>query len=134
MTDAFVLRLRIVAGLLLLFGVAFIAAAPAATSGVLRLFVDLGFWPLDGAQSLNGSARLLAAIGGGVMAGWGAMLWALAGRATLPRALFIGATVWFVLDGVGSILSGGWFNAVLNAGLYVILLWAVAGARTGATR
>ena len=95
-----------------------------------RLLADVIFWPPDGAQSLVAlETRLLAAIGGGVMLGWGATLWLLVRLlfarepAAVKTIIMTGITVWFVTDSAASILAGAPVNAVLN--VVFLLLFAL---------
>lgn len=102
-------------------GLVLALAAHPATAGVTALLADGIFWPLDGHPTLDApAARLLAAISGGVMVGWGAMLWLVATRilpsdpalaATLVRTSFL---AWFAIDSTASILAGAPLNVVLN--------------------
>jgi hypothetical protein len=96
-------------------------AALPATAGVTALLADLIFWPFDGQPGLNDpAARLLAAISGGVMVGWGVLLWLVATR-VLPSDPLLGASLirtsaiaWFAVDSFASALAGAPLNIVLN--------------------
>ena len=103
------------------------------TSEITRLFADLAFFPLDGTpEQLDPAARLFWAITGGVIAGWGVMIWMVATR-LLPRdpalarsMILTAAVIWFVIDGLGSVLSGAPMNALYNVGflaLFAVPLW-----------
>lgn len=109
-------------------------AAHPATAGITGLIADLVFWPLDGQPSLDQPAsRLLAAISGGVMVGWGAMLWLVVTRLlptdpSLAAALVrTSAFAWFVVDSTGSIVAGAPLNAVLNIVFLAAFLLPLAG-------
>lgn len=94
----------------------------------LAFLLDLVFLPLDGAPAgIAPGAGVLAAIAGGLMVGWGWSVY-LVGRHIYPRdpalaraLLLPGILAWFVVDGVGSVLAGAWFNAVLNVGFLALL-------------
>jgi len=95
--------------------------AHPATAELARLIADLLFWPLDGVQTGNAEeTRLLAAIGGGVMIGWGLMLWQLAGEGMnrapeLSRRLIILSVLgWFLTDSAGSLAAGAPLNVLGN--------------------
>lgn len=112
------------------FGVLVALAALPALAGPTRILADIILWPFDGAQSLSGSeARILCAIGGGVMAGWGALLWLVSAKLyprepELARAMILASVAtWFVIDGVASVLAGAPLNAALNIGF--LLLFAL---------
>ncbi|WP_136660112.1 hypothetical protein [Nitratireductor sp. XY-223] len=109
-----------------------IGALPA-TSEITRFFADLAFFPLDGSPAqLDPAARFFWAITGGVIAGWGVMIWITATR-LLPRdpalarsMILTAAVVWFVIDSLGSALAGAPMNALYNVGflvLFVVPLW-----------
>jgi len=118
-------------GLLVMgFGLLVCLAAWPPTAGATVFLADLVIWPLDGQQTGRaGETRLLSAVGGGVMAGWGAMIWMLAGRplllmpAEIRRVVLGSVGLWFVIDSGGSLLAGVPVNAVANVGF--LLLFAV---------
>lgn len=113
--------LRFAAGVTMVTGLALaLAAVPALNIGV-RLLTDLLVWPVDGAETLAASeTRLALAIGGGVMLGWGLMIWQLAGdpleRAPDAVRAIIRSSVlgWFVVDSAGSIAAGAALNVLPN--------------------
>lgn len=123
------LWLKSVGVLLVLIGAffAWTTTGPAAHFGVL--FLDLAVLPVDGAQSYAATeTRLLAAIVGGLTAGIGAAIYLIAQHvyATDPglgRKIILGfVAVWFIVDSLGSILSGAAFNAALNFGLLILMI------------
>lgn len=128
----------ILLGLLVAFG------AHPATALPATWLSDIVFWPFDGAQTLEApAARVLAAISGGVMAGWGAMMWLVLDRLmpadpALARLLIIEAIlVWFVVDSTGSFAAGATVNVLLNTMLmlaFVIPAWFVDGRRVAIPR
>jgi hypothetical protein len=103
-------------------GLVLALAAHPSTAGITALLADGIFWPFDGHPTLDAPAtRLLAAISGGVMVGWGALLWLVATR-ILPSDPALTATLvrtsllaWFAVDSTASILAGAPLNVVLNA-------------------
>ena len=107
---------------------------PVAFMGVF--FVDLAVFPLDGGQSFAATeTRLLMAIVGGLTAGLGAAIWMVA-KHVYPiqpelgrKILLTFGLIWFVVDSVGSVLSGAWFNAVLNTGLVIPILLPLVWVR-----
>lgn len=123
------------------FGILTALAAFPATAAPAEYLFDLMFWPIDGAQSLAApETRLACAIGGGVMVGWGVTIWLVADRLgsrdrALTRMLILpGVGAWFVVDSIGSVVSGAPFNAVLNVGFplfFGALLWRRARRANG---
>ena len=85
---------------------------------------------------------LTHAVIGGVMAGWGAMLFyaartlLAAGSAHGWNLIALSVAVWFVPDTAFSVLSGFWQNALLNLVfvlLFALPLWHTRSARTQVT-
>jgi hypothetical protein len=71
-------------------------------------------------------SRLLAGIAGGVLAGWAVTMWVVVRRlhsqdpGLVGAILLPGLVVWFVVDSVGSVASGGGLNVVGNLGFMVM--------------
>jgi hypothetical protein len=104
-----------------LFGLAMVLALISPLKLVFDVFLDLVHWPLDGEQSLTGdSARVLAAITGGLMVGLGALVWQITEAIyakdpqTGGRIILIGVCAWYLPDSFGSYMVGAGFNVVLN--------------------
>jgi hypothetical protein len=125
--------MKTAAALVVGFGVLALMGAHPATAEPLRFLIDMVFWPVNGAEDLSASAtRLVCAIGGGLMVGWGLMLWQVATR-LYPRDPELARTMiltsigaWFIVDSAGSIAAGAPVNAVLNIGFllaFTIPLW-----------
>ncbi len=116
------------AGLVIASGLLVVLGSHPVAGWPLRMLGDMILWPLDGAQTLAASeTRLLAAIAGGVLVGWGWALWLLAGEGMerapdLARRIIVGSTLaWFVVDSAGSLVAGAPLNAALNL-VYLELL------------
>ena len=121
--------LKAASALIIGFGIITVSAATPATAGLARFLIDMIFWPIDGAQTLAApETRLLCAIAGGLMAGWGAMLWLAATRLYSQAPELAGTMImvslgaWFIVDSLGSILAGAPLNALLNMGFLPIFL------------
>jgi hypothetical protein len=123
-------------------GLAMTLSLAAPMAPVLAFFADLAFLPLDGAPNVKEPAtRLMTAISGGVLVGWGVTCrLALArlsegDRAIGRRVLLPGVAAWFAVDGLGSVLAGAPFNVVLNlVFLAMFAVPALAGPREAAGR
>lgn len=111
-------------------GLMFAIAAYPPTSGLVTIMVDLLFWPIDGAQTAAApETRIILAIGGGITAGWGVLVWQIAthlmpsnpamARHILMRSLL----TWFVIDSTCSWLAGAPINIPANAGFLLVFLW-----------
>ena len=121
--------LKFAAGVTVVTGLFFAVASTASTDGAVRQLLDLVFFRLgDGPDRLADSHHLGNAILGGVMVGWGVMVWLLTDRflrrapRDVKQILMVGLTCWFVVDSAGSIASGGWPNALLNVGFFGLFL------------
>lgn len=98
---------------------------------VAHLFLQVAYWPMSAVPAeLAVPLPLLVAIGGGLTAGLGGMLWAL-GTHVAPsdpqaamRVTQITAWTWFCTDSTGSALAGAPFNVVLNLGFLAAMLFA----------
>ncbi len=107
--------------LVILAGLTYALAAFPPTAGLAALIDDIAAWPPDGAQAMaDAEARQLGGVFGGLMMGWGTMLWLMTTRlyprepALTRMAILVGLGVWFVVDGVASVVAGAPLNIVLN--------------------
>ena len=114
------------------FGILIAAAAIPALQAPTRLLLDLVYFPIDGAQTLNAeAARILSAITGGVLAGWAAMIWLVAtelypANPTLGRRIILtSVSIWFVIDSTMSVAAGAPLNAFFNVGFLLIFVLPV---------
>ena len=121
--------LKCASALVIGFGAIVALAAHPSAAGIASFFADLLFWPVDGQPTIAApEARLLAAIGGGVMVGWGVLLWLLATRlyprdADLARTMIaVSIGSWWTIDSLGSVIAGAPLNAVLNLAFVAIFL------------
>lgn len=128
------------------FGLLIAVASIPAAGAPVEVLADLIFFPLDGAQDVSApETRLMNAIGGGVMTGWGIMLWMLATKlypkdpALAKQTIVTSIVAWFVVDSAGSVMSGAPLNALFNVSFLLIFyvpLWLAgrnpAGASVGA--
>ncbi|MCU0827057.1 MAG: excinuclease ABC subunit A [Tabrizicola sp.] len=128
--------LRFAAGVTCLTGLALALSAWPPLAAPLRLLADLLIWPLDSAQTLAAAeTRLMLAISGGVLAGWGAMIWQLAGSpfarspAEVRRVILISVLTWFVIDSAASVLAGATLNVAANLVFLALFLVPMRLAR-----
>jgi hypothetical protein len=132
--------LRFAAGVTMGFGLMMALAALPQLAAPTVLLADILIWPMDGAETGSmPEARLLYAIAGGVLTGWGWMIWQLAGAAMerqpdLVRPIIRASMlVWFAVDSTGSVLAGAPLNVLANGAFLALflvptLLWAQAKA------
>jgi hypothetical protein len=122
--------LRVAAAITIAFGLATALAAHPALSGPIVLLADLLIWPVNGAETGSDPvARLMFAIGGGVLVAFGWFVWQLAGaplarEPVATRSLIRQAVlVWFCVDSFGSVLA----DAATNVGGNVLFLALLLG-------
>ena len=136
------LFLKSASAVVIAFGAIIALAAWPPAAGIATFFADLLFWPYDGAQNVDPqSARLLAAISGGVMVGWGLLLWQIVAKVWPIDPLLAGGLIrsslwaWFVVDSAASAIAGAPLNVLLNAlflAAFLLPLQAMAAERTQA--
>ncbi len=104
------------------FGALIALGAHPDLNGILVFLADVMIWPYDGAQTGETSEfRLLSAIAGGVMVGWGLMLWILSGRGMREAPelsktiILVSLWCWFIVDTTGSIIAQAYLNGLGNA-------------------
>ena len=122
-------RLRVNGIIIAVTGVLLAAAVLAPVYPLGRLFLTLAHWPFfEAPTSLDPTGRLMLAIGGGLTAGVGTMMWTV-GTEVMPVAPVAGRRVilyfaisWFVTDSLFSVFAGSPFNAVLNLIFLALML------------
>lgn len=136
--------LKFASGFVIVFAALNIASLTTSLSIVMDLFIDFVFLPLDGAQLVDSdAARLWIGISGGLLAGWGLMTWLVTDRVysrdpAAGRAIILPSILaWFIVDGIGSVAAGAWFNVIVNAAIlmmFLIPLLLVRSDRKGAVK
>jgi hypothetical protein len=109
-----------------------LAAWPPLNPPTLWL-IDLMFLPFDGQQNITQpEARILCAILGGVLVGWGVMQWLIVTKlyrreqVLARQIIWASLWSWFAIDCTASAIAGAPFNAVMNVPfllLFIIPLW-----------
>lgn len=104
------------------------ASSIGADHGLWLWLLDLLTWPLNGVPvNFNQEALLLNAILGGVMAGWGTLMYFIAadpiaqGNMLLARQMLLSILIWFCVDSIGSYVVQIPGNIVLNI-LFLFML------------
>jgi hypothetical protein len=125
--------LKFGSALTIVFGILVAAAATPIGAAPTQFLADLIFFPIDGAQDLAApETRLISAIGGGVMAGWGVLLWMLSthlfpsDQALAAKLIIASIVTWFIIDSTGSIIAGAPLNAAFNVSFLLVFcvpLW-----------
>ncbi len=119
--------LKITAITVAAFGPVFFLGTMDTTLEPARFTIDFIMWPIDGEQTFsNPETRLMSALTGGFLVGWGVMIWFLSGDVydaspdAVRKAVVAAALAWFVVDGLGSTTSGNALNVVFNTGFLVV--------------
>jgi len=127
--------IRIGGWLMIGFG-AFMAACNLPSLGaVLTWLLDLVLLTPPAAHIAQPATRLLTAIAGGIVVGWGVLVLGLAGApaethpALIRKLLIRGYITWFLVDSAGSVLVGAPFNVIGNAAFLALLLWPLRQGR-----
>ncbi len=103
----------------ILTGCLSVLASSPVTEKPWLLLLDLLDWPLDGNPSaFTKESFILNAVLGGVMVGWGCLMFYVSDEIKnsprLLKAMFVSLTCWFVTDSMGSFISGVYGNIILN--------------------
>lgn len=102
-------------------GVACAASHPTTAAPWRWLFALLQGSAFETTPMDTPDARVLSAITGGLMIGWGALMLRLTRRPDPPYGdLLFGLTLWFVCDSTGSWIAGVPGNIALNVGFYLL--------------
>lgn len=134
--------LKLTSLLVAVLGLVVALGAHPATDMPARWLTDIVFWPFDDNPGMGAdSARVLAAISGGVMVGWAVMMWLVIDRLMpvdprLARLLLMESTLaWYLVDSTGSFMSGATLNVLLNTVLMLAIVlpaWRINAPRLNA--
>ena len=108
-------------------GLISVLASSPTTQGPWLFLLDLLDWPLDGAPSTFAKESLvLNAVLGGVMIGWGVLMFVVCDElhksSRLVRGMMVSLLCWFIADSTGSFVSGVYGNIVLNVMFLVMFM------------
>lgn len=103
------------------FGPIFFLGTMDSTLEPARFTLDLLNWPLDGSSTYaSHDTKMLSALAGGFLVGWGVMVACLRGwiydlaPEAVRKTVVVSVLAWFVLDSAGSVASGATSNALFN--------------------
>jgi biotin transporter BioY len=113
--------LKVTAVVIAAFGPVFFLGTMSETVTPAEFTLDFLGWPLDGVQTYNDpTKRFLSALTGGFLLGWGVMVYMLSGKVydgapeAVRKAVMAGILTWFLVDSLGSYLSGNPSNVFFN--------------------
>lgn len=99
-----------------------------------RLILDAADWPIDSLSTpLDKNTMLLSAIGAGLLAAVSIFLGGIVvpalkkGNRSIIQTTMIAMTVWYIIDGVGSIAAGVSSNVVFNSIYLALVLIPLVG-------
>ncbi|MFS4582476.1 hypothetical protein [Phaeobacter sp. C3_T13_0] len=121
--------LRINGIIIVVLGIALATATWTPLYPLAKLFLNLAHWPFSSAPEVaDPTVRLLFAIGGGLTAGMGAMMWTI-GTEVMPvapqagrKVILYSALTWFAVDSSFSFVAGSPLNAALNLIFLALML------------
>ncbi len=101
-----------------------------------RLILDLADWPLDNLFTpLDRNTMWLSAIGSGLLAAVSIFLGGIVvpalkdGNRAVIRTTIVAMSVWYIIDGIGSIAAGVGSNVVFNSIYLILVLIPLVGIR-----
>jgi hypothetical protein len=113
--------LRAASAVTILTGVICALASHSSTGGLWLYLFDVLKWPIDGDPAVfNADTRAVNAVLGGVMVGWGLLMFLLSNERLMkaapavPRLMTISLVAWFAVDSLGSWAAGLPGNIALN--------------------
>lgn len=130
------LWLKITAISIISYAILFFLGTLKQTDKAIEVVLDFSSFPVDGLQNYDANSTVfLSALLGGILFGWGILIWFLSSKIydiapEQTRKIVLTSLIsWFVIDGLGSIFSGNSSNVIANIFLLLILvgpLWKPA--------
>lgn len=116
------------------FGVMSVMASSPLTQKPWLLLLDFLDWPFDGVpSSFSKESFILNAVLGGVMIGWGVLLYFVSDELQksprMLKAMIVSLLCWFVSDSLGSFVSGVYGNIYLNVVFLTMYLYPLLRLR-----
>lgn len=128
--------LKITAMSIILYSILFFLGTINETDKVIQIVLDISSWPLDNAQNYDANSTVfLSALLGGILFGWGILIWFLSSEIydiapeQTRKIVLISLLSWFFIDSLGSVFSGNFNNIIANIFLLLLLvgpLWKPA--------
>jgi len=121
--------LKITAISIIAYAILFFFGTIKQMNKAIEVVLDISSWPFDGLQNYDANSTVfLSALLGGILFGWGILIWLLSSRiydlapGTTRKIVLISLISWFVIDGLGSIFSGNFNNVIANVFLLLVLV------------
>jgi len=123
------LWLKITAVSIILYSILFFLGTIQEMNEAVQLVLDISSWPIDKAQNYNANSTVfLSALLGGVLFGWGILIWFLSSKIydIVPektrKIVLFSLLSWFIIDSLGSMFSGNSNNLIANIFLLIVLV------------
>lgn len=121
--------MKFAAAIFVAFGLLSALAAWPPLAGPQQFLAQLIFMDFDGSVTIvTQSERLLSAILGGLIAGWGVILWQLVDKlyrdnpAMIGRMIMTSLLTWYMVDSTASAVAGAPLNFIGNLGFLALFL------------
>lgn len=130
------LWLKITAISIIAYAILFFIGTLKQAEKIIEFVLDFSSYPVDGLQNYDSNSTIfLSALLGGILFGWGILIWFLSTKIydlapeQTRKIVLISLLSWFFIDGLGCIFSGNSANVIANILLLLILvgpLWKPA--------
>ena len=130
------LWLKITAISIIAYAILFFIGTLKQAERIIELVLDFSSYPVDGLQNYDSNSTIfLSALLGGILFGWGILIWFLSTKIydlapeQTRKIVLISLLSWFFIDGLGCVFSGNSANVIANIFLLLILvgpLWKPA--------
>ncbi|PIB38284.1 hypothetical protein [Maribacter sp. 4G9] len=121
--------LKVTAISIITYAVLFFLGTVHQTDKAIEVVLDISSWPIDELQNYDAKSTVfLSALLGGILFGWGILIWFLSSKIydiapeQTRKIVLISLVCWFVIDGLGSIFSGNSNNVIANIFLILVLV------------
>lgn len=126
--------LKITAISIISYALLFFLGTLKQTQKPIEIVLDISSWPIDELQNYDSNSTVfLSALLGGILFGWGILIWFLSTKIydvapeQIRKTVLTSLISWFIIDGLGSIFSGNFNNVLANILLLLVLvgpLWS----------
>jgi len=121
--------LKITAISIITYAILFFLGTLKQTNRIIEVVLDISSYPIDGLQNYNENSTIfLSALLGGILFGWGILIWFLSSKLydlapeQTRKIVLISLLSWFIIDSLGSVFSGNSSNVIANIFLLLILV------------
>ena len=123
------LWLKITAISIIAYAILFFLGTLKQTVKAIEVILDISSFPIDGLQNYEANSTVfLSALLGGILFGWGILIWFLSSKIydiapeQIRKIVLISLISWFIVDSLGSVFSSNSSNAIANIFLLLLLV------------